>query len=628
MGTIQSQKIGLRIAGTKFRQGGFTPLVAVGILAGDAGNNMDKITVIAEKPVYVIKHTNDYILYQLIDRKVKPCDRDTVGILSIALTVTRDVQLANDKSPYSLLKEVYDKFVSEYMKRSSDGLDSFLNKNIDQDIFVSILEQYPLEPRPSSYIPMNPTGMSGILCVPHDKMVELFRDSQYKEFSSFKEIEIGANCMTMPGLENIEIPRPKIYSVIVNGTETGITMKKTTDSFNTTNILHDTQDITYDNITFSLAELQEAPNHKIDKGKSSIELDDAHNRIVCNINKKQLTYTIKYSIEGGTDENKASVVYLIVENRIRLTIGGTVVRFTSNSPKETTIPASYANQEVNITPNQINALEFNIKSSIDNTKRNINVTIKLKPLTIGDTFTAQSNKKPSGNKSRSVTGESEPKDYNPLINSDSNIAGNVYNANAKKKENYIRLIFLLVGIGIGVCVGIGFGTKKVIQPNNKKSTDIHIDTLTLKDSIKIYNIIKTKIEQPKPFTGNNEAAKDSENLKSSESPQAPNSTEEINNNNTEEEKKQKKERARNEILQLVNAKNLKACRNHEGWKRNGYLTEDEKSAVEAVLDLNKYKHKSPQSKKRIKDLNDGTFKSFEEIRDAQKQIWKILKEEQ
>lgn len=443
MGTIQSQKIGLRIAGTKSRQGGFTPLVAVGILAGDAGNNMDKITVIAEKPVYVIKHTNDYILYQLIDRKVKPCDRDTVGILSIALTVTQDVQLANGESPYSLLKEVYDKFVSEYMKRSSDGLDSFLDKNIDQDIFVSILEQYPLEPRPSSYIPMNPTGMSGILCVPHDKMVELFRDSQYKEFSSFKEIEIGANCMTMPGLENIEIPRPKIYSVIVNGTETGITMKKTTDSFNTTNILHDTQDITYDNITFSLAELQEAPNHKIDKGKSSIELDDAHNRIVCNINKKENTYTLEYFIEGSTERNRQKVVELITANQIKLTIGSnTVIKFPSNSPQKVAIPASYASQKVGIIPNFTNTHRFSVNSNVNNTKRSIIVTIVVTALTTSGNIT-QNNSSLSGNiPNQSVVRKPVQKgNETDETNDKPNIDANTDNFNIRKKNSYNKLIF-------------------------------------------------------------------------------------------------------------------------------------------------------------------------------------------
>ena len=46
--------IGLRIAGTKQRQAGFAPLVNVGVLAGGEGDNMDRVTLVAEKPAYII----------------------------------------------------------------------------------------------------------------------------------------------------------------------------------------------------------------------------------------------------------------------------------------------------------------------------------------------------------------------------------------------------------------------------------------------------------------------------------------------------------------------------------------------------------------------------------------------
>ena len=178
MNTIQNQKIGLYIGGTKSRQSGFNPLMITDFFAGDEDNNMDKSTVVIGKPVYVIKHTNDYILYLLIDKKVNPCDRDTLGTLSIALTITRDMQLADGKSPYTLLKAAYDKFRAEYMEPSNDGCDRFLNKDVNRADFIAIMNQYPLERRVSAYIPMNPSGLTGTLCVPQEKMADLFRIPQ------------------------------------------------------------------------------------------------------------------------------------------------------------------------------------------------------------------------------------------------------------------------------------------------------------------------------------------------------------------------------------------------------------------------------------------------------------------
>lgn len=614
MGTIQYQKIGLRIAGTKSRNGGFTPLVAVGILAGNEGDNMDKITVVSEKPVYVIKHSKDYILYQLIDRKVKPCDRDTVGILSIALTIARDVQLANSKSPYSLLKEVYGKFVNNYMEHSSDGLDKFIDKDFDKFEFESILEEYPLETRSSTYIPMNPDGISGILCVPQDKMIDLFRDSQYSEFASFKEIEIGMNCTTMPDLENIEIPRPKIYSIMVNGIDVETTMKKLTDFFDTAKILHDTQDITYDNIHFSLAELLESPNHRIDKGRSYVELDTAHNRIVCNVYKKQITYTLEYFIES-TEKNKLTVANMIATNQVKLTLGANIVEFSSNSPTKTYIPASCANKKIDITPNFTDTHKFSVHSSVDDTKRSIIVTIAITPLkTIGEAFTVQDNRNYKRNTSnRPTTENSVQKDYEPFQTSDS-VDTNTNPNNFKR--SYARLIFF-IGVGIGMCIGFGVW-------------GIHsftIGKITSEDSIIIYKIKEAeKNTQEKAERKVKEEAekqaKEEEERRAQEEEERKAQEEERKAKEEEEEAKKKAEaiaKTKKEILGLVNKKDYAACERHKYWKE--HLTEKERNAVYWVLNV------KGQIKKSVESVLKKKYSSWNELEAVRSKIEKIEREQ-
>ena len=157
-------QIALRIAGTKERKAGFAALVIVGVLDGGEGENMDRVTLISEKPSFVIKQTPEYVLYQLIDRKVTSYDVDTPGILSIAVTIPAKKRLAT-KSPYSLLMEVYSLFRSTYMKGNLDGRDSFINTDIKKDLFDDIVKKYndDLTDGRTAYVSMNPQGLTGII---------------------------------------------------------------------------------------------------------------------------------------------------------------------------------------------------------------------------------------------------------------------------------------------------------------------------------------------------------------------------------------------------------------------------------------------------------------------------------
>ena len=57
---MMNKQITLYIGGTKQRQAGFTDLVIIGVFPEREFKNMDRVTLIAEKPVWSIKHTSDY----------------------------------------------------------------------------------------------------------------------------------------------------------------------------------------------------------------------------------------------------------------------------------------------------------------------------------------------------------------------------------------------------------------------------------------------------------------------------------------------------------------------------------------------------------------------------------------
>ena len=504
MDTIQKQKIGLCIGGTKMRQSGFTPLVISGILACDI-KKMDRVSLVQEKPAYIITHTNEYILYQLIDSYVKAYDSDTSGLLSIALTIKKDVQLADGKSPYSLLREAYDKFRSEYMRLDNKGYENFLNKDVNPTDFDAILEQYPLEERLSEYILMSSdsNSRSGKLCVPQEKLEDLFRDSQYPEFAQFKEIEIGVDgskTLSVRGLENIEIPRPQIYAIEVNGKRVEQKLIRRSDSFNTARFLLDTEDVKYEQMSFSLGELLDAPIHRFESGNSSVVLDKERNLIVCKIDEKRLTYLLEYEIIGGTEEERIKMANWILHKEVKLTFGGKSPEFfsLSSNPRKTFIPASWAHEVVSYQAERMVTFGFQVASIVDDERKHVKVTITIdtpQRNTYSDDLSKLTNRKYSLNDSLVNTPqpykgqkmeEDHEEDLENLQPSDTQ-----YSDKAKK-----RWILLMICCFVGVCIGAGIvgatwwmvGEKKLtrddsLQIAKEMITTTPIDRIISKDDI-------------------------------------------------------------------------------------------------------------------------------------------------
>ena len=641
MNTIQNQKIDLYIGGTKLRDGGFNSLMVTHAFPiDDADKKMDKSTVVTGKPVYVIKHTNEYILYLLIDKKVNPCDRDTFGTLSIALTITRDMQLADGKSPYTLLKTAYDKFRSEYMEPSNDGCDRFLNKDVNRADFIAIMDQYPLEKRVSAYVPMNPSGLSGTLCVPQEKMEELFRDSQYPEFGQFKEIEISSLCQTTLGLEHIEIPRPVVYSIKVNGKEIDTTMSQPDDEFDTASVLIDTEeDVKYEQMHFTLEDLLNTPEHQIksSSGESSVTLVD--NCIVCKIHKEEIQYTLEYQTIGGTENEQQNITDKISSGEIKIVMRNNtehndVVTFNSTSPNNATIPASWIRRTVDITPNRDGTLELDIKNKdIDNENRTVTVTIQIISRvtdTPANTFSNRHNNYPV-KQTKGTQENNEKKGDNQAENSGNNIP--------PKKIN--GRILYVIWCFVGMCIGAGivgtvwwFGgqlsydeslqiAKEKVKtvPFEKIISIDEADTLaslrSLREAIeaKLRPQIESEIwneigEQKAAEAAAEEEAKAAEEEAKAAAAKAA---------------AEKLVQARSAILSEVNrTHNIEKCRAHNNWDD---LTQEDRLAVEAILNLNQYKGTIKKSVKNF--LNKKSrYNSWNDIIKTRKSILEIIDESQ
>ena len=618
--------IGLRISGTKQRQAGFVPLVTCGILAGDEGKNMDRVTMVAEKPVYIIKHAPDYILYQLIDRQVKSFDADASGVLSIAMTIPSNMQLAQGKSPYRLLRDIYEKFQETCMERLSDGRDSFKNMDNDSDIFREIVGCYSLEERRTGYVVMNPQGLTGITCVSLDDLEAFFKNTQYKEFASFKDIEVGINCkdMVSAGLDKLQIPLPLVsYEVWVNNVQTGKLMQSLSDSYFVSaksSVFH-----AYEGVEFTLREVLEAQGD-LEKNNAHIRLDYKTNRIYCDLRKIDIFYELKFDWKDNTGQGKDVILSAIKNSKIKVQLGMRDISklFFEEAPRVTAV--DIINKDVTFNPSVISDYILQGQVALDDVfhKAVIQIIVNRRK-TFQPAVTSVRNKE-SNRTGRELHEEGKDMQRNSYV----------LPQTPRKKGFKSFLTGFIFGAIIGVAATLllignvnnteGKGdtdstatrivnyqtTEKNSEDNkNKEAAKIVDDLINDIGDVDLSSIEKIKAaeeaynnlnDDQKRFVDNLEKLNDAysryNNLKA-----------EADKNAAQEEIK----KARKTIVTLVNQKkNLDQIKGDAAWKKAD-LTENEENAIDAVVRLTQYPEGSVK-KSRVKSLlKDKTFNSLKEI---------------
>lgn len=356
---MTTPRIGLRISGTKQHNDGLQPLVAVGVLAGSGANDMNRVPLLDEKPVYVLKHASDHALYMLIDRRVKSFDADAPGVLAIALTIPSDSRLAGKKSPFTLLQEIYDTFKSNYMTRLSDGRDSFIDKDAESGIFQQIIDRYSLETRPRPLVPMTQQCPTGMLKVPKDKLEAFFRDTNYDEFRKFCDIEVGTECACSPGLDKLDIPKLPLYELWFNGQRTGRYFRQKQGE--------DTLKIEKQGnppIYITLKELMEAPNHRVKLDGITIELDMTSDRILFST---QQSVPTRLAFEWNPDDEnaKSEALAMIRNGRLKIKLGqNDVSRFVVSGEQVEVDSENIDDIPVTISPESTSKYEFNVSKEI------------------------------------------------------------------------------------------------------------------------------------------------------------------------------------------------------------------------------------------------------------------------
>ncbi len=631
--------IALRIGGTKERRAGFAPLASVGVLAGGEGENMYRVSLVPEKPTFILKHAEDYILYMLTDGKVRPFDADASGALTIALTISKNMQLAGGRSPYTLLKEVYDTFRTNYMTPSpSDDRDVFKNIDVDSELFREILSRYPTEQRLGTYIPMNPSGLSGILCVPSDKLEAFFRDTQYTEFASFKDIHIGSACQTLQGLERLEIPRPVSYEIYVNGAPTGNKLVHADDMYRSG--LPSTRYVEYDVISFTLHEVLSAPGNQLKIGSAIVQLDAASGHIHCTIPKREIMYKVAIDLVGGNDNDQAAIRNGFKSGKIRILLGSEditdlkEIKYSEVSGKEFTLYPSATEKHL-----------LSVKSSLEPNKRELRLKISI----VRKTITPASQPKPA-RQPLQPQNNFNPEPASPY--EEERPTSFMGRLGMDWKSLILGLIIgLLLGIAGGRYIGsAGQEDKTTPQPTNPKPADQQggdgqMEVLTADPDGGTGTVDGTIAGADAANAAAERAQREAEE-KAQQEAQAKQQAEAEAKRKAEAEAKRKAEaeakkkaeeeakkkaaeeqqvkaqataqavQLKAEILQMVNRReSIAKIRAHQGWPA---LSQVEQLAVETVYNLG---NKKGAAKQKVKDYLEGkTFASWDELKAARQEI--------
>ena len=548
-------QIRLRIAGIRERKSGFTPLVAV----GDAFDIvMDKgVSTISESPYYVVRHTSDDVIYLLVDTEVCSYDVGTRGVLCIALAWPANKKLAGNKSPYSLLSAVYKTFQALYM-RPSENRYLFTDTTIDHEIFERIVESCHLEPSSGNYVPME--GMlTGIICVPMEKLDAFFRDTQYPEFRKYKDIEIGTSCQSQatPELTGLEIPRPVSYEVWVNGQSTSFFLSRNEDSY--TASAPSTSTYEYESVSFTLGELLGSKNGELLKGKDSvIRLDVGHERIDCQLKKKEISYLVRLGWVNLSEASRTEILGLLKEKKLGIKLDGILLEWKD----KVYVPASRIYAPVTLNFSQWGGYNLSVSSSVDSSTRVLTITIK------GQSVQMQGNK--------------QMRDNVFSAHVDENVMLDEMSSGSSQISRMDRWRNFRGGLVVGILLGVG-GTFLWQNLSEKAHVVIPDRTPTVENEVEAEKEVATNLpEENVPVESDSLFQEDAERAAAAKAA-ADAKVAAAKAAADAKVAADAKAAARIEIQQLVIAGDIAACRAHPGW--NKYLTRIERYTVENLLNL-------------------------------------------
>lgn len=219
-----NHNISVKVCGNPESSGGFGPILLL--------NNP---SFVVEDQFYVGFDKNSFFftittyptqtVYKLVKNNVRSSGAFRVGSLVIAISIPKNYKLEGGYTPYDVLCALKDEFLKKCMTCKDPVRETYEYNagKIDGHVLDEVVGKFTLTCFRTPDRVMTPNGPVGYIVETEEKIKELFQDINYPEFDKFKEVVVATTVHTTSYvlINNIQIPRPKKYEVIVDGKRKG-----------------------------------------------------------------------------------------------------------------------------------------------------------------------------------------------------------------------------------------------------------------------------------------------------------------------------------------------------------------------------------------------------------------------
>lgn len=186
---------------------------------------------------FTVKIVENYVIYKLVKNNVRSHNAIRPSTFHIAFSIPKGFQLANENTPYDVLKTLLDVFLNKCLecKDTVRGTYEFKDGLVDQHVLDEAASSFSIIPCETPWRVMNTKGSIGYYIGDDQTIKQILADIQYPEFQKFSEIVLAnsANGSTYVPIDNLEIPRKIAYSLYIdNQLERVVTDEATPISIN------------------------------------------------------------------------------------------------------------------------------------------------------------------------------------------------------------------------------------------------------------------------------------------------------------------------------------------------------------------------------------------------------------
>lgn len=212
--------ISIKVCGNPNSNSGFSPLL---LFNNPSFVIKDQFYVGLDNCSYFfsIKVEQNQTVYKLIKNNVRSFRAVRDGSLVIAFSIPKGYVIDGGYTPYDVLIKLKNEFLKQCMtcKDATRETYEFNPGIIDQHILDETAKGFTISPAKIPHRVMNPNGGVGYVMRPEEEIEKLFHDTLYPEFQKYEEVILAEDVNTSNYLpiQGIQIPRPKVYSLIHNG---------------------------------------------------------------------------------------------------------------------------------------------------------------------------------------------------------------------------------------------------------------------------------------------------------------------------------------------------------------------------------------------------------------------------